>query len=185
MPCATPPDRRRLSERQILELVAAAGDAAVRVVVTVIGGQGHIFGRGNQQLSAEVIGRVGLAHVLVVASETKLLSLHGGPLLVDSGDSALDARFTGYLQVVTGSAAGRSTGGRRLTRLEARQRVADHRRHHGQGPVDVEGRVERRLQADAVFDGHQHRTDRGQLAARSGRAEPGRDGAARSRGHLR
>ena len=45
-----------LSERQILELVEAAGDASVRVVVTVIGGQGHIFGRGNQQLSAEVIG---------------------------------------------------------------------------------------------------------------------------------
>ena len=91
-----------LSERHILELVEAAADASLCVVVTVIGGQGHIFGRGNQQLSAEVIGRVGLAHVLVVASETKLLSLHGGPLLVDSGDSALDARFTGYLQVVTG-----------------------------------------------------------------------------------
>ena len=91
-----------LSERHILELVEAAADASLCVVVTVIGGQGHIFGRGNQQLSAEVIGRVGLERVIVVASETKLLSLHGGPLLVDSGDPALDARFTGYLQVVTG-----------------------------------------------------------------------------------
>jgi len=90
-----------LSERQILELARAAG-AALRIVVTVIGGQGHIFGRGNQQLSAEVISLVGLAGIVVVASETKLLSLHGGPLLVDSGDPALDARFSGYLQVVTG-----------------------------------------------------------------------------------
>ena len=45
---------------------------------------------------------MGPAHVVVVASETKLLSLNGGPLLVDSGDPALDARFAGYLQVVTG-----------------------------------------------------------------------------------
>jgi predicted polyphosphate/ATP-dependent NAD kinase len=67
----------------------------------VIGGQGHIFGRGNQQLSAEVIREVGLANVVVVASQTKLLSLRGGPLLVDSGDPALDAQFSGYLQVVT------------------------------------------------------------------------------------
>ena len=71
-------------------------------MVTVIGGQGHIFGRGNQQLSAAVIRKVGLEHVIVVASETKLLSLSGGPLLVDSGDAALDAAFAGYRQVVTG-----------------------------------------------------------------------------------
>jgi predicted polyphosphate/ATP-dependent NAD kinase len=102
-----------LNERQILEMIAAAEAAAgmgapagpsgapVRIVVTVIGGQGHIFGRGNQQLSAAVIGRVGPDNVIVVASQTKLLSLRGGPLLVDSGDPLLDARFSGYLQVVT------------------------------------------------------------------------------------
>jgi predicted polyphosphate/ATP-dependent NAD kinase len=90
-----------LSERQILKIVEAASGAGVRIVVTVIGGQGHIFGRGNQQLSAEVIRDVGLANVVVVASQTKLLSLRGGPLLVDSGDPALDAQFSGYLQVVT------------------------------------------------------------------------------------
>ena len=110
-----------LSERQILEIIAATGPAAtgpaatgpatsassspgvapVRIVVTVIGGQGHIFGRGNQQLSAAVIDRVGPENVVVVASQTKLLSLRGGPLLVDSGDPLLDARFSGYLRVVT------------------------------------------------------------------------------------
>ena len=75
--------------------------ASVRIVVTVIGGQGHIFGRGNQQLSAAVVDRVGPENVIVVASQTKLLSLCGRPLLVDSGDPALDVRFSGYLQVVT------------------------------------------------------------------------------------
>ena len=105
-----------LSERRVLELLgkeaASSGGtpaappapavAGARIVVTVIGGQGHIFGRGNQPLSAAVIRRVGLEHVIVVASETKLLSLLGGPLLVDSGDAALDAAFAGYRQVVTG-----------------------------------------------------------------------------------
>ena len=76
--------------------------ARARIVVTVIGGQGYIFGRGNQQVSAEVIRRVGRDNVVVVASETKLLSLSGKPLLVDSGDPALDAAFAGYRQVVTG-----------------------------------------------------------------------------------
>ena len=94
-----------LNERQILEMIAAdaptAPRAAVRIVVTVIGGQGYIFGRGNQQLSAAVVDRVGPENVMVVASQTKLLSLCGGPLLVDSGDPALDERFSGYVQVVT------------------------------------------------------------------------------------
>ena len=91
-----------LGERQIIELIESAPDTPVRIVVTVIGGQGHIFGRGNQQLSAEVIRRVGRGNIVVVASQTKLLSLHGGPLLVDSGDPALDAAFSGYVKVVTG-----------------------------------------------------------------------------------
>jgi predicted polyphosphate/ATP-dependent NAD kinase len=99
-----------LSERRILELLGETPPAReargherpdARIVVTVIGGQGHIFGRGNQQLSAEVIRRVGTDHLVVVATQTKLLSLKGGPLLVDTGDPELDAELAGYLQVVT------------------------------------------------------------------------------------
>ncbi len=88
-----------LSEAGILELLEPGIEA--RIVVTAIGGQGHILGRGNQQLSAAVVRRVGPGHVIVIASETKLLSLAGGPLLVDSGEAELDAAFAGYRQVVT------------------------------------------------------------------------------------
>jgi predicted polyphosphate/ATP-dependent NAD kinase len=110
---------RDLSEGQILSLldesVAAASSRPalpalplatrtalpVRIVVTVIGGQGHIFGRGNQQISPRVLQRVGQDNVIVVASQTKLLSLGGEPLLVDTGEATVDALFAGYVRVVT------------------------------------------------------------------------------------
>jgi predicted polyphosphate/ATP-dependent NAD kinase len=89
-----------LTEAQLLALID--GHAEAYLVVTVIGGQGHVFGRGNQQISPAVIRRAGRGHVIVVATQTKLLSLDGRPLLVDTGDPALDAELSGYVKVVTG-----------------------------------------------------------------------------------
>jgi predicted polyphosphate/ATP-dependent NAD kinase len=88
-----------LTEGELLALLAAA--PAARIVVTVIGGQGHIFGRGNQQISPAVIRAVGPDRITVIATQTKLLSLEGRPLLVDTGDPALDAELSGYAKVVT------------------------------------------------------------------------------------
>jgi predicted polyphosphate/ATP-dependent NAD kinase len=88
-----------LTEAELLALVHAAPEA--HIVVTVIGGQGHIFGRGNQQISPAVIRGVGKAGIIVIATQTKLLSLEGRPLLVDTGDPALDEELAGYAKVVT------------------------------------------------------------------------------------
>lgn len=74
-----------VNEKQILE--AIKGKAA-RIIVTPIGGQGFIFGRGNQQISAKVIRQVGLDNIAVVASKSKLDKLNS--LRVDTGDSELD-----------------------------------------------------------------------------------------------
>ena len=73
-----------------------------KLIVTVIGGQGHVFGRGNQQLSPELLRLVGREHLMIIASAGKLQSLQGRPLLLDTGDAALDERFSGPIPVITG-----------------------------------------------------------------------------------
>tara|TARA_B110000211_G_C14079089_1_gene553605 strand:+ start:218 stop:1348 length:1131 start_codon:yes stop_codon:yes gene_type:complete len=75
---------------------------ATQLVITLIGGQGHIFGRGNQQLSPELIRAIGKDNIIVVATKTKLQALDGRPLICDTGDSTLDDELTGYIKVTTG-----------------------------------------------------------------------------------
>jgi predicted polyphosphate/ATP-dependent NAD kinase len=73
------------NEKQILEQIK---EKTAKIVVTPIGGQGFIFGRGNQQISPAVIRKIGLDNIVVIATESKLRSLKG--LRVDTGDSSLD-----------------------------------------------------------------------------------------------
>lgn len=83
------------------ELLRLTQDTPSKIVVGVIGGQGYIFGRGNQQLSARLIRQVGIGNIIVAATRRKLLALGGKPLRVDTGDSALDDALSGYIGVVT------------------------------------------------------------------------------------
>jgi predicted polyphosphate/ATP-dependent NAD kinase len=85
------------NEKQILE--TTRGKKA-KIIVTPIGGQGFIFGRGNQQISAKVIREVGLDNITVVASKSKLDRLKS--LRVDTGDTDLDTEFRARgIRVVT------------------------------------------------------------------------------------
>jgi len=64
--------------------------------------QGHFFDRGNQQVSARVISRVGIEHITIAATIEKIASLRDNLLQVDTGDAALDARLCGWRRVITG-----------------------------------------------------------------------------------
>lgn len=88
-----------LDERSLLRL---ATDHETYIVVGVLGGQGSLFGRGNQQLSAAVIRRASRDQIIVISSVEKLAALGSPALRVDTGDDELDAQLSGYIRIVTG-----------------------------------------------------------------------------------
>ncbi len=85
-----------------LEALLSKHEGRVVIVLTAIGGQGHILGRGNQQISPAVIRRVGRENLCVIASKTKIAELEGRPLLVDTNDCELDQMLSGFVSVITG-----------------------------------------------------------------------------------
>jgi predicted polyphosphate/ATP-dependent NAD kinase len=87
------------NEKQLLDIVEQFPS---KILLGIVGGQGFLLGRGNQQISPSVIRKIGKDNLIVVATEQKILSLRGRPLLVDTGDPKLDQTLTGYLRVITG-----------------------------------------------------------------------------------
>ena len=86
-----------VDESKLLELLGKFDKA--KIIVTPIGSQGFIFGRGNQQISAKVIRKVGRDNIIVIATRGKLAKT---PFLrVDTGDPELDEKLKGYWKVVT------------------------------------------------------------------------------------
>ena len=74
----------------------------IKLIITAIGGQGHIIGRGNQQLTPEILLKIDRHNIQIIATKEKILSLQSRPLLVDSNDPELDRSFSGYQTVLVG-----------------------------------------------------------------------------------
>ena len=87
-----------LSEMEILKLLDRYSKA--KIIVSPIGAQGFIFGRGNQQISPEVIRKVGIENIIVVATPQKLRETP--ELHVYTGDEDTDSRFMGHIRVLSG-----------------------------------------------------------------------------------
>lgn len=74
----------------------------VKLVMTATGGQGHIIGRGNQQLSPSLLKKIGKNNILLLLTPNKLAALNGRSLLMDSGDTELDRQWQGWIPIITG-----------------------------------------------------------------------------------
>jgi len=70
------------------------------IIVSPLGGHGFLFGRGNEQITPDIIRRVGTDCITVIAAPEKLAGL--GSLKVDTGDENLDAQLRGFVRVLTG-----------------------------------------------------------------------------------
>lgn len=95
-----------VTETDVFNAITAF-EGVSKLVITLIGGQGHIFGRGNQQLSPRVIRAIiaqpgGRDNIMILATKAKLAALASKPLISDTGDATLDQELSGFMTVTTG-----------------------------------------------------------------------------------
>lgn len=88
------------NEEQLWQLLGEY--PSCQVLLSIMGGQGHILGRGNQQFSPRVLQKLGRKSICLISTKSKLTSLEGRPLIMDSGDPELDSSWSGVIEVVTG-----------------------------------------------------------------------------------
>ncbi|HME50858.1 MAG TPA: ATP-NAD kinase family protein [Candidatus Lokiarchaeia archaeon] len=91
-----------LYDTQLLDLVTRMHEDGknVRLIVTVIGAQGFLFGRGNLQFTPEVIHCIGLENIIIIMTLHKFSTLPGGKMRNDTRDPALDAEMRGLYRVL-------------------------------------------------------------------------------------
>jgi len=86
-----------LNEKRILELLKRYPKA--KIIISPIGGNAFIFGRGNQEFSPAVLKLVEKEDIFVVATRDKINRV--ACLRVDTNDAEVDRRLKGYMKIVT------------------------------------------------------------------------------------
>ncbi|MEM3421095.1 MAG: ATP-NAD kinase family protein [Candidatus Hadarchaeum sp.] len=86
-----------VNEAMILDAIR---NKPATIIVSPIGRQGFILGRGNLQLSPRLLRKVGKKNLWVLSTPQKLAITP--TLKVDTGDVDLDEEFRGYIKVITG-----------------------------------------------------------------------------------
>lgn len=91
--------KKDVTERELWELTEGK---KLRIIVSPIGGQGFLFGRGNHQFSPRILRKAGKEGIIVVSPVEKLMSIQDGSLKIDCGDEKLCAGLCGYYNVISG-----------------------------------------------------------------------------------
>lgn len=92
-----------LQDQTAADLLALSQEQRLHLVMSFTRNQGFLFGRGNQQIAADFIRQLhGPDDITIVGSRTKLASLDGRPLLVDTGDAELDRELSRVYPILTG-----------------------------------------------------------------------------------
>ena len=90
-----------LDEAGLLKILLSH-TGSITLLLSPMGGQGFLIGRGNLQLSPEVLRAVGIDNILGVVTPAKLLTVRR--LRIETGDAELDAEFAAkrYMKVLQG-----------------------------------------------------------------------------------
>ncbi|MDG1540119.1 MAG: NAD(+)/NADH kinase [Candidatus Thalassarchaeaceae archaeon] len=90
-----------LAESGIIEILDSH-DGPVTLLLSPMGGQGFLIGRGNLQLSPSVLSSIGIDNVMGVVTPAKLLTVRA--LRIETGDDSLDQEFASkrYMKVLQG-----------------------------------------------------------------------------------
>ena len=86
-----------LNERRILELIDGK---KVKIITSLIGRQGFLFGRGNLQFTPQVLKKIGSNNVIIIATKFKLMNIHNQILRIDTRDPELDEKLKGLYRVI-------------------------------------------------------------------------------------
>ena len=86
------------NEKELLNIL----DNSAKLVIGLTGGQGYLLGRGNQQISPEVLRRIGKENIIIVSVNSKIIDLEGRPLLIDTGDESMNRALEGYYRIKVG-----------------------------------------------------------------------------------
>ncbi|MEM0160366.1 MAG: ATP-NAD kinase family protein [Thermoplasmata archaeon] len=87
-----------LNEKKILELIKNYSNK--KIILSPIGNQGFILGRGNLQISEKVLERFEKKDLIIVATEQKIMNLKF--LKIDTGSEKIDNKFKGYYKIIVG-----------------------------------------------------------------------------------
>lgn len=90
--------RKDINENDILQLLKKYPNT--KIIISPIGGQGFVFGRGNKQFTPEILQKIDKSNIKIIATEQKMRALDC--LRVDTGNVDVDKIFRGFTKVITG-----------------------------------------------------------------------------------